>query len=78
MSATLTLPALPSDRDRSASLTAVGMGEMIAAMDALVSCYESEYREDGRKIIEAVHERRSDGSCRCGYYVPRQHVRRTV
>lgn len=70
--------ALPTARDRSASLTAVGMGEMIAAMDAIVSCYESEHREEGRKIIEQVHERRSDGSCRCGYYVPRQNVRRMV
>lgn len=41
------------------------------AVDLLCSCWESEGREDGRRFTEQMHERRSDGSCRCGRYGPR-------
>lgn len=58
--------AVPTARDRSASLTAVGMGEMTAAMDLIASC------------VGITHQRRSDGSCRCGRYVVTQHVRRVA
>lgn len=50
----MTFPALPSERDRSASLTALAMGEMIIALDLIAACYGS------------THHTRSDGSCRCG------------
>lgn len=37
--------------------------------DEMVSCYETT-GEYGRP--ETVHERRSDGSCKCGYYTPKE------
>jgi hypothetical protein len=74
----MTFPAFPSDVDHSASLTAVGMGEMIAAMDALVSCYESSYPDAGVRVLETLHEKRSDGSCRCGKFRPSVTVQRKV
>ena len=58
--------ALPSEQDVSASLTAVGMGEMGAAMDLLASCF-------GRS-----HQLRADGSCRCGLHTPTAYVRKVV
>lgn len=58
--------ARPSERDLSASLTAVGMGEMTAAMDLIVAC------------IGITHQRRSDGSCRCGRYSATEYVRRVA
>lgn len=51
---TLPLPCLPTQRERSASLTAVAMGEMIYALDLIACC------------TPKIHHRRSDGSCRCG------------
>lgn len=59
-------PVIPTDRDRSASLTAVGMGEMTAALDLLAACTRD------------VHQLRSDGSCRCGLHKATKHVRRQV
>ena len=56
MIATLYADVRPSARDLSASLTAVGMGEMTYAMDMIVSC------------VGLAHQTRSDGSCRCGLY----------
>lgn len=56
----------PSARDLSASLTAVGMGEMTAAMDLIVAC------------VGITHQRRSDGSCRCGRYAVTTAVRRVA
>jgi hypothetical protein len=58
--------ARPTAQDYSASLTAVGMGEMTAAMDLIAAC------------IGITHQRRSDGSCRCGRYAVTQHVRRVA
>lgn len=58
--------ARPSAQDYSASLTAVGMGEMDAAMDLIASC------------IGITHQRRSDGSCRCGRYATTHYVRKVA
>jgi hypothetical protein len=58
--------AVPSERDMSASITAVAMGEMDHAMDLIASC------------IGITHQRRQDGSCRCGRYAPTVYVRRVA
>lgn len=58
--------AVPTERDRSASLTAVAMGEMDHAMDLIASC------------VGTTHQRRQDGSCRCGRYSAIKHVRRVA
>lgn len=58
--------AVPSERDRSASLTAVAMGEMDHAMDLIASC------------VGSRHDIRQDGSCRCGRNAAIKHVRRVA
>lgn len=58
--------AVPSERDMSASLTAVAMGEMDHAMDLIASC------------IGITHQRRQDGSCRCGRYSATHYVRKVA
>lgn len=58
--------AVPSERDASASLTAVAMGEMDHAMDLIASC------------VGSRHDIRQDGSCRCGLNSATQYVRRVA
>lgn len=38
----------------------------LTAADSRKSCYPTTIRD----FLETVHERRSDGSCRCGHYAP--------
>jgi hypothetical protein len=58
--------AMPTERDASASLTALAMGEIAHAMDLIAGC------------VGITHQQRQDGSCRCGKFTATQHVRRVA
>lgn len=60
------LPCLPTDRDVSASLTALAMGEYVVALDLIAGCNLD------------THHRRADGSCRCGLHTATKIVKRVV
>lgn len=62
----LPLPCLPTERDVSASLTALAMGEFVVALDLIAGCNGN------------THHPRSDGSCRCGQSAPTKIVKRVV
>lgn len=42
-----------------------------ATHDATVTCYQATNHESRPATVETVHERRSDGACRCGQFTPR-------
>lgn len=62
----LPLPCLPTERNVSASLTALAMGEYVVALDLIAACNGG------------THHRRADGSCRCGLHTVTKIVKRVV
>jgi hypothetical protein len=72
---TTQLPVGPTDNDHITYAYHMNAGNQVAAADALVSCYEALNYEDGLKAYEEIHEKRRDGSCRCGRYAARLTLR---
>lgn len=69
MNLTLDVTPTAADRVEANRLQAedvLGNGNKIR--DLMVSCYVAEQGEGGQP--EEVHERRTDGTCRCGYNGP--------